>query len=262
MHNRIGRSLVSVTLGLSFTVLFATYAGAHAAYESSDPANDSTVSSPPSRVTAEFTEPVVDGSYLAVYDPCGARVDNGDSLVAADRITVSMSADKQGRYRVTFKVVSSVDGHPTSGEFGFTSSGGSPCPGAEPEEPEDDEPDEGSSSGGGDGRDSNSSTAAGSNEGTDGSKDRVAGTRLTRDARRGAAAKQRRKDAVRPPDARRQPGADQRIELAKQPVTPASQKRGIWDGISIGELLLALGVAALIGAAAGGIYRGIMGPNP
>src|SRR5687768_5482312 len=124
MRRLLGLSVVALSIAA-----FSVPAFAHAAYESSDPADGSTVSSPPSRVIADFTERLQPAtSRLSVYDPCGAQVDNGDSLIANDRITVSMSANKQGTYVVRFQAHSDVDGHVTTGEFSFTSSGGSPCP--------------------------------------------------------------------------------------------------------------------------------------
>ncbi len=50
----------------------------HAAYTGSDPPDEGTVARPPSEVWAEYSEPIGPGSYLKIYDPCGARVDNGD----------------------------------------------------------------------------------------------------------------------------------------------------------------------------------------
>ncbi|HEV3473139.1 MAG TPA: copper resistance protein CopC, partial [Actinomycetota bacterium] len=70
---------------------------AHAAYKDSDPKDEASVSSPPSSVWAEYTEPVQEG-YLNIYDPCGARVDDGNTQVTGYRMTVGMSADRAGTY--------------------------------------------------------------------------------------------------------------------------------------------------------------------
>lgn len=266
MNHRF-RKAASLGLGLLLSLLLVPAAQAHAAYESSDPGNGTTVSSPPSRVTAEFTEPVVDDSHLEVYDPCGTRVDNGDSLVAADRITVTMSADKQGTYRVHFSVVSSVDGHPTSGDFGFTSSGGSPCPGEEPaeeEKPSSEDPGNNDNSGGG------------TDESGDGSADSGGGRQPATaseqsDGDRAAAGNGPGKNTGSETSRERSGGTqvkDSLVERPAQDVASAptaisvSDIASIWDGIPISDFLIALLVAALIGGAGGLVYAGIMGPKP
>lgn len=253
------RGAAFLTLGLLLSVLVPTPAYAHAAYESSDPANGATVSSPPSRVTAEFTEPVVDNSTLEVYDPCGTRVDNGDSLVAADRITVSMSADKAGRYRVHFSVVSSVDGHPTSGDFGFTSSGGSPCPGEDPAEEDTSEGGNGDPGNGGagdrsePGNGSSGNGLQGSATSGSGSGRAEADQRIDESAARNGSARDGRVTEASNDNAQGAESAP--IAISFSDIT------SIWDGIPIGDFMIALVVAALIGAAGGQIYAGILGPR-
>lgn len=243
------------SVGLLLALAFATSALAHAAYESSDPANGESVSSPPSRVTAEFTEPVISQSYLSVYDPCGEQVDNGDSLVAADRITVTMSADKQGTYTVTFDVVSSVDGHPTNGKFTFSSTGGELCPGAEePKDEEEASEDDSSGSGGAD--DAGQTGEEKAEDGAAPTKDRVKGTRQTRPR---AEVRERQTGGRRAGTMRAQRETAE-IELAQENV-PSSTETGIWAGIPVIPFILALSIAALIGAAGGSIYANIMGPN-
>jgi hypothetical protein len=261
MTSDLYRGAAALGIGLLLSLFVVPSAYAHAAYESSDPANESTVSSPPSRVTAEFTEPVVDDSRLEVFDPCGEQVDNGDSLVAADRITVSMSADKQGTYRVHFSVVSSVDGHPTSGDFIFTSSGGAPCPAEEPAEEE--EPSGGGSGGGNEGAGGNSEPGSGS-AGETGGDQTGTGSARRADGRR---AIQRSsgdnrgprsvEDRVKASRVEREPG-----DVASAPTAISmSGVAGIWEGIDLSQFLIALLVAAVIGAAGGFVYAGIMGPK-
>lgn len=233
-------------------------AAAHAAYESSDPGDGASVSSPPSRVTADFTEPVIDESYLQVFDPCGDQVDNGDSLVTADRISVSMSADKAGTYTVEFWVVSSVDGHNTAGNFTFSSSGGDGC--VEEEEPVEKKQTSQKSSGGNSGsvRGDASQDFAGntsgevtesqrSKSGTDGGRSENA----RRDADKGAI----KSDAKRRKDV---PAMADQVAADFGPVEVA-QGPDLLEGIPLGAFLVGLSLAALIGAAGGFIYAGIMG---
>lgn len=129
--------LPGLLLGVMLLLGLPSSALAHANLEASRPGAGETVGSPPGEVWTKYTEELQSGS-LEVYDPCGTRVDNGDPRVVLDEMTVSVSADKAGTYSVRWRVLS-VDGHTTAGDFSFTSSGGSACPGS------------GSSGGGGDG---------------------------------------------------------------------------------------------------------------
>lgn len=258
-------ALTALGVGILLSIVSTPAALAHAAYESSDPANGSSVSSPPSRVTATFTEPVVDGSRLDVYDPCGDKVDNGDSLVAGDQITISMSADKQGRYTVTFDVVSAVDSHNTKGEFGFTSSGGAPCAGAvqEEEEAPSEQSQGGGGGGGGGGAGTQPDSGSGVSESTD--SDASAGSEA---GRSGAGGREEAKEGNRQASNR---SADKPSFAARnrprarvpniQPIAASAegQQPNILDGIPLGTFAIGLVLAAVIGAAGGKIYAGIMG---
>lgn len=226
---------------------------AHAAYESSEPNNGSTVSSPPSRVIADFTERLSsDNSNLSVFDPCGKQVDHQDSLVANDRITISMSADKQGTYVVRFEALSAVDGHLTSGQFSFTSSGGEPCPDNAAEE------EDGSS--GSEPRDQPRTEDGSVGDESQDGRDSGAGSRERSEART------RNEDA----GSQRAISSDEEGTLGNNVDIAAPSNEGvdlnteemsIWDGIPMGDFLIALAVAALIGAAGGRIYAGIVGPR-
>ena len=239
----------------------AAPAFAHAAYEASEPANGATVSSPPSRVIAEFTEPVVQGSTLTVVDPCGEQVDNGDSLVATDRITVTMSASRAGVYSVTFDVVSAVDGHNTGGTFTFTSSGGDPCPG---EEPVAEQPQQPSGGGGGDTGSDSSGPVYGGNGGgsaTTASSNVSSPSRSGGGKAAGAATQQRNKEA--PTGGNRAKAGRDRAHSsgAEMAASTAAEEQApsVWEGIPLGALIAALTLSGLIGAAGGKIYAGIMG---
>lgn len=259
MRSRTLRVVTAVGC-LALPMVLASPASAHAAYESSDPANGSTVSSPPSRVIAEFTEPVVQGSSLAVYDPCGQQVDNGDSLVATDRITVTMSGQYTGIYSVTFDVVSAVDGHNTSGNFSFTSSGGDPCPGDEPVVSEPGQ----SSEGGGNGRARDVPDSADS-----GDSELVASNDTGRDSASGAARqagdpnKSQNRPLAQAGSANKGPAwwkqAASVANVIGAPSEEEKDKESVWDGIPMGAFVAGLALSTLIGAAGGKVYAGIMG---
>lgn len=256
MTRRIPALVLGALLGIA---LIPQQSLAHAAYKDSDPKDGETVSSPPSRVTAEFTEQVIEDSLLQVFDACGRQVDNRDSLVVHDRITVSMSGEARGVYVVRFNVVSAVDGHQTVGSFDFTSSGGSECPGQEEPESEKESP---PSSGGGGGGDSGS-TSSGA-----GSEDAA-----SRNPRAGAQARDQRTEvrgkrtkATDKARSRRDDGAATEREATTDALAAANdaadeREESIWAGIPMGWFAVALVMAAIVGAAGGFVYAGIVGPR-
>lgn len=259
---KLSRASIGVGVAFLLSLLFAPAAQAHAAYESSEPDNGSTVSSPPSQVIANFTEPLVEGSRLDVYDPCGDKVDNGDSIVAGDQITVLMSADKQGRYTVRFDVVSAVDSHPTNGDFSFTSSGGAPCAGAAggEEQGPSQQPQSGSGGGGGGGgtssSDGSATSSSGSSEGSEASSSQ---------ARRAGSKKQSSEQISSAAGGGKRGAAALHRQRARVPniqplaASGAAEPGSVLTGIPGATFAMGLVLAALIGAAGGKIYAGIMG---
>lgn len=139
------RLAVSATaLGLLGIVLSAAPASAHAALESTTPAQGSQVSTAPSSVSLTFSEAVgINPQSVEVLDPSGHRVDQGDPHNPGGRpatVTVDLKAGlPKASYAVVWHVVS-ADSHPVSGTFSFgvgvaagtapTSAGGSPLVGA------------------------------------------------------------------------------------------------------------------------------------
>ena len=252
------RFSLRVALLLGAVVIAIVPAGpalGHASYESSDPPDDGTVSSPPSEVTADFTEPLQADSYMDVTDPCGRDV-GGDTSITADTMTVQMSGSAEGEYVIRWRAHSSVDNHITTGDFSFTSTGGDPCPGEEP--PEEDEASEkessaGSSSGGsaagsgasGDQSGSNGSSGAAGPKGGGEPGDRQAG-----DSRGGG------KDRVTQSDEATIDGSELAAVAAAEEEQPTPSAL---DGMPLGGLVVTLSLAALIGAAAGKVYFSLSG---
>lgn len=244
--------LGGLAAGVLLVALLAPGAGAHAAYKYSDPDNKSSVSAPPSSVWAEFTEPPAPSSYLRVYDPCGRRVDNDDSQSTGYRVTVSMDGSAAGLYRVDWAVLSTLDGHPTSGTFTFTASSGDACPGA----PEGDEPNESEGARGGDGGDSNPEAETG-----DGSDDEVSAATVENDGTgtrsgKGKKGPERRGDRRGDSESERGAGDPTALAQAQNQEPPPRSDEMPMDGLVTGLVL-----AALIGAAGGYIYAGIIGPK-
>lgn len=247
------RALVVALAGAATTLvlLLAGTAFAHAAYESSDPSDGGTVSSPPSQVTANYSEPLQEAdSWMDVTDPCGRDV-GGETSITADSMTVSMSGSAKGEYIVEWRARSSVDNHVTTGDFSFTSTGGDPCPGEEPESEEeakvkgsstspDDNNDE-SVSGSGD-----TSTAGGN----------VGSTSDRGESRARSGGEDRNRDG-----GGRGGGNDEEFvdAQAPSPEEEATETRSTLEGIPVGGLIATLVLAALIGAAAGKIYFSLSG---
>ena len=230
--------------------LAATPAGAHAAYKSSEPGSEETVASAPPRVTAEFTEPLAEGSYLRVTGPCGERVDAGDVEIVGYEMSVSMSGDHAGRYVVAFRAFSRLDPHVTQGEFFFTATEGDACAGSEPAPASEPEEQAGSDRSGSDGDDAVTSAAPGA--GDDASGEPQAAFETDRPGR-GAGIRPGRPFKLAP----------ERAVVPNLQVAAAREDEGsgVWDGIPIASFVTGLLLAAVIGAAGGKIYAGIMGPR-
>ncbi len=118
-------ALLVTVVGLAFAVQAATPQPvfAHAAYVGSDPGADSVVLTSPTQVSAWFSEPMAPtASSIEVLDTLGRRVDMNDSKVDPDdllRMSVSVNTLPNGTYTVSWRNVSTVDGHGISGSFLF-----------------------------------------------------------------------------------------------------------------------------------------------
>jgi methionine-rich copper-binding protein CopC len=104
----------------------ATVASAHDALVATSPADGSTVGAAPGQVTLTFDQPALAlGSTVLVTGPDGP-VTSGRTRVTDDRVTQAVQPGAPaGRYTVTWRVTS-VDGHPVSGSFGFTATTAAP----------------------------------------------------------------------------------------------------------------------------------------
>ncbi len=97
-------------------------AHAHAGYESSDPADGAVLDAAPATVSITFTEPPDPAlSSVEVLDAGGTDVVVGPVSAAGPRtLSVSLPGDlPDGAYTVSWRVVSSADGHSTGGTFAF-----------------------------------------------------------------------------------------------------------------------------------------------
>jgi methionine-rich copper-binding protein CopC len=247
-------------------LLQATPATAHARYEGSSPGDGETVGSPPSQVQADFSEPVTSDSYLEVTDPCGEVV-SGASEPVADKVTVSMSGSRSGTYSVYYRVQSTVDSHVTDGSFTFTSSGGDPCPGAEPEPRDGGGNDPGENPGGpGDGSEGDDPGSGGSEDTSSDPAD--TSSDVTTDDESGDIQRSGSGNGKGQGGGNKKGGSGSNgdgggggeLELSLQ--NEERERRGPdpWD-LPRDGLIAGLLIAAAIGAAGGRIYASIVGPR-
>lgn len=125
--------LVAATLPV---VLVAGPASAHDVLVSSDPAADASVSGDLDRVTLTLSEPPLSGLQsgivISVTDAGGSEHARGDVSTDGNTIGTAVDLTDAGPYRVRWRSVS-VDGHPISGEYAFTSTGATaPAPALSP----------------------------------------------------------------------------------------------------------------------------------
>jgi copper transport protein len=96
---------------------------AHALAQSSDPADGSTVQQSPSAVTVTFGEPPdARLSTLAVLDTSGKNYDSGPTAAVPgnpDQLRVAVKPLPHGVYTVSWRTVSTIDGHFATGAFAF-----------------------------------------------------------------------------------------------------------------------------------------------
>jgi methionine-rich copper-binding protein CopC len=263
----VRRALLAAAAAVGLLVAAAPTALAHAAYKGSDPADGATVADPPAQITAEFTEPLTESSSLAVYDPCGIRVDDGNSRVSGYEMSIGMAADKAGVYTVEFTAQSALDSHTTRGTFEFTSSGGSDCPGAEPPAPS------GGGGGGGGGGSTGGGSASGSGSGSGGASGGggASGSGGSGSVSRGGAGTGG-DDALpgggdgRGPRSRgvargEAPSTGEgRVPLAFQDTGDGRRAEpDPWD-LPVGGVVMSLVLCVMIGAAGGRVYAGIVAP--
>lgn len=114
-------AFVALCLALSAGIALAPAAAAHAQLVSTSPEDGSTVATVPENVTLEFNEEITgELSQISVEDGRGERLRITDFTTQGSRLTAPLPTDVTGnRVTVRYRVIS-ADGHPISGEFGFT----------------------------------------------------------------------------------------------------------------------------------------------
>lgn len=108
---------------------------AHGEMLSQVPAAGSTVKKPVDHIRINFTEEPSEDVTIEVMDGCGKNL--VDEVFAEDHTLHVFLTDKgqRGRLDVRYRVVSTEDGHVTSGKYSFDVKGEPDC--TEPDEPDD-----------------------------------------------------------------------------------------------------------------------------
>ena len=116
--------LLAAVATLSWLLYAPESASAHANLVRSEPAANEVLAEPPDRVVIWFTEEIEPAfSKIEVLDSGGSRVDNADSSVDGNDLTVmsvSLESLPNGSYTVAWTNVSTVDGHRVRGAFVFS----------------------------------------------------------------------------------------------------------------------------------------------
>lgn len=116
--------LIALALGLLALIGTPRPAGAHAALESSTPANGDVLAAAPGAITATFTEPLEQSySRLALYDSLGEPVDGTSLSFGDDGYTMVLDVPASlpnGTYSVLWRTLSEADGHTAQNYFAIT----------------------------------------------------------------------------------------------------------------------------------------------
>ncbi|NNG38851.1 copper resistance protein CopC [Flexivirga sp. ID2601S] len=124
----MSRRLLALLLTPVLAVLWFTGTGtalAHDELTSTTPSKGATVATAPQEVTLTFSDTVrTTGTAIVVKGPDGAEVQQGSPQVSGAKVTQPLKAGlPAGTFQVVWRA-GSADGHPISGNFAFTVTGG------------------------------------------------------------------------------------------------------------------------------------------
>ena len=134
----ISRKLVLTGMVLCLAAA-ATPAGAHGDIQATDPEPLTTVRRAPRSIAVTFTEAPTAQAVMKVTDGCKRNVAQGVDVADATA-TVRVATGQPGKWQVSYRVISSLDGHLTRGGYAFTVAGKKDCT---PDETPSDDPGDG-----------------------------------------------------------------------------------------------------------------------
>lgn len=106
-------------------------AAAHGDIQATDPEELARVRRAPGSVAITFTEAPTAQAVLNVRDGCRRDVTQGIEVTDATA-TARVAVGQPGRWRVSYRVISALDGHETKGFYTFTVAGRKDCTPDEP----------------------------------------------------------------------------------------------------------------------------------
>ena len=114
------RLVVVLLFAAALACFGAGSAWAHTAFSSSSPSDGEQLVTPPGAVEVVFTDEILDlGAQIVVAGPAGP-VEASRPMVDGDRVSAALPADLvSGDYTVQWRVTA-ADGHPVTGELGFS----------------------------------------------------------------------------------------------------------------------------------------------
>ena len=115
--------------GFLLVLVASGSAVAHGVYTSSSPAQGDRVRQVPDEVRVALTEAPAQGSTMRVADGCGRNVAESVQQEGSDLVAVvgGEIAPEPGNWKVTFRSISSVDGHAARDSFAFKVRGRRDC---------------------------------------------------------------------------------------------------------------------------------------
>lgn len=128
-------SVVLAVVAVLAVLIPAAPASAHADLVSTDPEAGASLDALPVMIVLTFTDAPLPGAgitYVSVKDAAGRSLTKGAPVVEGTVVTQRLAGPASGAIDVVYKVVTS-DGHPTTGEFGFTVAGTAPTATATPD---------------------------------------------------------------------------------------------------------------------------------
>ena len=129
-------SVVACTAMLWFAS--AQPAFAHGDLSSTQPEAGSTAPRVPKQISIDFTEAPTGRPEIGIVDGCRRQVGGALTRVEEGQVEVAVDRSAQpGRFTVSYRIVSAVDGHPSKGSYRFTVDGKRDC---SPDEPEKESP--------------------------------------------------------------------------------------------------------------------------
>jgi methionine-rich copper-binding protein CopC len=122
------RRMVVALIALAVAGLSAV-AYAHGEVRSTSPKADAVVESPPKRIAVRLTEAPSQDAVVRAKDGCGKQIVTTVSVAQATITGAVTDGAQPGRWTVSWRAISTVDGHPTEGKFAFTVNGVTDCSG-------------------------------------------------------------------------------------------------------------------------------------